>query len=64
MSDRTKIMREHPLATRDGLGLFVDLLFHIGAVCPNSCVETRTRSLTGTTAGTHGAMSLCQQSRR
>jgi hypothetical protein len=36
--------REHPLATKDGLELFVGLLFHIGAMCPKCSYGTRVTS--------------------
>ena len=42
--DADKLRREHPLATKDGLELFVGLLFHVGAMCPKCSYGTRVTS--------------------
>ena len=39
-----KIRREHPLATKDGLALFLGCLFHVGAMCPKCGFGTRVTS--------------------
>lgn len=39
-----KMMREHPLATKPGLELFLGLLFHTGAMCPKCGFGTRRTS--------------------
>jgi len=37
-------MREHPLATKQGLELFLAALFHVGAMCPKCGFGTRVTS--------------------
>lgn len=39
-----KVMREHPLATQQGLGLLVVGLVHMGAMCPKCGYGTRVTS--------------------
>lgn len=39
-----KMMREHPLATQQGLDLFLGMLFHVGAMCPKCGFGTRVTS--------------------
>lgn len=39
--ERERIMREHPLATKQGLELFVGLLAFTGALCPKCGFGTR-----------------------
>lgn len=38
------VHKEHPLATKAGLELFVALLFHTGALCPKCNFGTRVTS--------------------
>lgn len=40
----TEIERQHPLATERGLGLFIGLLLHMGAMCPKCGFGTRATS--------------------
>lgn len=42
--DAARIRREHPLATKDGLELFVGLLLHRGALCPKCFYGTKVTS--------------------
>ena len=43
-TDKQRLMREHPLATQQGLELFLAALFHIGAMCPKCGFGTRVTS--------------------
>lgn len=43
-SDHEKILREHPLATKQGLDMMLALLFHSGAMCPKCGFGTRATS--------------------
>lgn len=43
-AEELKVMREHPLATKTGLSLFVGLLAHTGALCPKCGFGTRVTS--------------------
>ena len=42
--EEKKLMREHPLATKQGLELFLAALFHVGAMCPKCGFGTRVTS--------------------
>ena len=39
-----RVTREHPLATKQGLELFISALFHVGAMCPKCGFGTRVTS--------------------
>ena len=43
-TDAAKMLREHPLATKRGMELMVEILFHTGAMCPKCCFGTRVTS--------------------
>jgi uncharacterized protein (DUF983 family) len=36
-----ELKKEHPLATEEGLALFIGLLLHSGAICPKCNFGTR-----------------------
>jgi predicted Zn-ribbon and HTH transcriptional regulator len=44
MTDADRIKADHPLATQEGLELFIAALVHSGAMCPKCGFGTRAKS--------------------